>query len=262
MTGPDDRGVTGAGDRGALRVFADAEETARAAAGRFAEIASLSAAGAGRFTVALSGGSTPRRVYELLAAEPLSGRVNWADTHVFFGDERCVPPEHPESNYRMASDALLARVPLRPESVHRMRGEGDCAANARLYEDEMRASFPGAEWPVLDLVMLGLGEDGHTASLFPGSEALEEGAAWAVCVWAARLRAYRITLTAAAINRARHVLFVVTGRGKAQVLREVLEGERDPARLPAQLIRPVAGTLEWFADAGAASALRRGPDEA
>ncbi len=250
MTTPD--------DTRALRVFADAEETARAAALRFAEIATLSTTAAGRFGVALSGGSTPKRVYELLAAEPLGGRVRWADTHVFFGDERCVPSDHPESNYRMASESLLARVAIPAENVHPVRGEGDCVANARLYEDELRDFFPSAQWPALDLVMLGLGGDGHTASLFPHPTALDERSAWAVCVWVERLGAYRITLTAEAVNHARHVCFVVTGKAKASALREVLEGERDPSRLPAQLIRPVAGTLEWFVDAPAASELRSG----
>lgn len=243
--------------RPGIHVFDDPEGVARAAAERFVEIAHHSVERSGRFCVALAGGSTPKRVYELLSEKPLRERVSWGDVHVFFGDERAVPPDHAESNYRMASETLLSRVPLRAEHVHRIRGEGDAAASAKLYEDEMRAVFPGAEWPRLDLVMLGLGEDGHTASLFPGTEALEEAAAWVLGVWVEKLGAYRITLTATAINHAAHVLLVVSGKGKSVAVRKVIEGGDDSARLPAQLIRPVNGSLEWFVDRAAASDLRK-----
>ncbi|HYN84519.1 MAG TPA: 6-phosphogluconolactonase [Pyrinomonadaceae bacterium] len=242
-----------------LRVFRDPEETARAAAENFARTARLSSTASGRFSVALSGGSTPKRIYELLSAAPLRDEVPWGATHVFFGDERCVPPDHAESNYRMAAETLLARVPVPTENVHRIRGEGDAVANASLYEDELRAFFPGSTWPAFDLVMLGLGEDGHTASLFPNSEVLTERGAWAAAAWVERLAAFRVTLTAESVNHARRVMFVVTGQGKSEVLREVLEGERDPARLPAQLIRPANGALEWLVDEAAAARLRNRP---
>lgn len=236
-----------------VRVFDTAEAVARAAAERIAELARESIEARGSFTVALSGGSTPRRVYELLACEEFRGRVAWPNVHVFFGDERMVPPDHAESNYRMASETLLSRVAIPVENVHRIEGVGDAAANASVYESELRGLFGDEEWPRLDLVMLGMGDDGHTASLFPGTSALAERRAWVVANWVEKLGAWRVTLTAPTINAARRVLFLVTGAGKAERLREVLTGERDPARLPSQLIQPSDGILEWFVDRAASA---------
>jgi 6-phosphogluconolactonase len=233
----------------------DAEGVARAAAARFTEIAGESVRANGRFSVALSGGSTPRRIYELLAGEEFAARVDWSKAHVFFGDERCVPPDDEASNYRMARDTLLARVSVPVRNVHRMIGEGDAVANARLYEGELRSFFGEGSVPAFDLVMLGLGDDGHTASLFPATPALEERGAWVVANWIEKLGAYRLTLTAPVINHAAHVMFVVSGAGKAGRLSEVLNGLPEPLRLPAQLIRPAGGTLEWFIDRAAASKL-------
>ena len=238
-----------------VRVLADAEEVARAVAERFAELARAAVAERGVFSAALAGGTTPRRVYELLAGEDFRAQVPWEGVHVFFGDERAVPPDHADSNYRMAHEALLSLVPIPAENVHRMRGEGDAAANASLYEDELRGYFGDAEWPRLDLVMLGMGDDGHTASLFPNTSALEEQRAWAVANWVEKFDAWRVTLTAPAINRARHIIFTVTGAGKAERLAEILKGERDPTRLPSQLIEPSDGKLEWFVDKAAAASL-------
>ena len=243
------------GEAGRVLIFDDAEALARAAAQRFAGIAAESVNARGRFSVALSGGSTPRRIYELLSGDEFKARVDWPKAHVFFGDERCVPPDDDASNYRMARESLLSRVGVPAENVHRMIGEGDAAANARLYEDELRSSFGDAGLPAFDLVMLGLGDDGHTASLFPGTGALEDGGAWVAANWVGKLGAYRLTLTAPAINHAAHVMFVVAGAGKAERLREVLEGAREPQRLPAQLIRPAGGTLEWYVDRAAAARL-------
>ncbi|MCA1555486.1 MAG: 6-phosphogluconolactonase, partial [Acidobacteria bacterium] len=152
-----------------LQIFADAGKVARAAAERFIELARESVAAHGRFSVALAGGSTPKRIYELLASDELNAQLDWSAVHIFFGDERCVPPDHADSNYRMANEALLSRVSLPEQNIHRMRGEGDAVANARLYEDELRGFFDGENWPQFDLVMLGMGDDGHTASLFPGT---------------------------------------------------------------------------------------------
>ena len=238
-----------------MRVGDDAEGVARAVARRFAEMARACVSERGSFSVALAGGTTPKRVYELLADEELRGEVPWEGVHVFFGDERCVPPDHADSNYRMAHEALLSRVPVPEKNIHRMRGEGDAAAGARLYEDELRAFFGDAEWPRLDLVMLGMGDDGHTASLFPGTTALAEQRAWVVANWVEKFETWRVTLTAPAINHARHVFFVVTGAGKASRLAEILKGERDSSRLPTQLIEPVDGMLEWFVDRDAAADL-------
>ncbi len=243
-----------------VHVFADADRVARAVAERFVELSRDRIASGGRFSVALSGGTTPRRVYELLAGEEFSARVEWPKVQIFFGDERCVPPDDAESNYRMARESLLSRIAVPAQNVHRMTGEGEPAASARLYEDELRSSFGvGASetegLPRFDLVMLGMGDDGHTASLFPGSPALQEHEAWVVANRVEKLGTYRLTLTAPVINNAAHVLFVVTGAGKAERLREVLEGPRDPLRLPSQLISPSRGALDWYIDQAAASKL-------
>jgi 6-phosphogluconolactonase len=238
-------------------VFEDAESVARAAAGRVAGLARESIISRGLFTVALSGGSTPRRAYELLAGEEFGKGIDWPNVHVFFGDERMVPPDHAESNYRTASEALLSRVPVPPENVHRIDGVGDARANASAYEAEMRGLFGDADWPRLDHVLLGMGDDGHTASLFPGTEVLNETRLWVAPNWVEKLGAWRVTLTAPAINAARHVTFLVSGAGKAARLREVLKGARDPFRLPSQLIRPLDGTLEWLVDRAAAARLEQ-----
>ncbi|HEX8282738.1 MAG TPA: 6-phosphogluconolactonase [Pyrinomonadaceae bacterium] len=238
-----------------VKVFDDPEALARAAASRFAELARESVAARGVFAVALAGGSTPRGVYELLAGEEFREAVDWENVHVFFGDERAVPFDHADSNYRMADETLLSRVNVPGRNVHRIEGVGDAAANASAYESEMRGLFGDAEWPRLDLVLLGMGDDGHTASLFPHTAALDERRVWVVANWVEKLGAWRVTLTAPAIDAARHVLFLVKGADKAERLREVLKGERDPARLPSQLIRPHDGTLEWFVDRSAASKL-------
>jgi 6-phosphogluconolactonase len=236
-------------------IFDDAEEVARAAAQRFVELAAAAIAERGRSSVALAGGSTPKRMYQLLASDEFKDRVDWNSTHVFFGDERAVPPTDADSNYRMADEALLSHVALPARNVHRITGEGDTAANARLYEDELQTFFAGQHLPRFDLVLLGMGDDGHTASLFPGTTALAEQRAWVVHLWVEKLKAYRITLTLPAINHAAHVVFTVTGAGKAARVAEVIHGDEGEPRLPSQLIRPTDGTLEWFLDRAAASAL-------
>lgn len=238
-----------------VRVFEDAESLARAAAARIAELARESIIARGLFTIALSGGSTPRRVYELLAGEDFRESIDWPNVHVFFGDERMVPPDSAESNYRMANEALLAHVPIPPENVHRIDGVGDAKSNASAYESEMRGLFGDVEWLRLDHVLLGMGDDGHTASLFPGTAVLDENRLWVAPNWVEKLGAWRVTLTAPAINAARRVTFLINGAGKAERLREVLKGERDPSRLPSQLIRPSDGTLEWFVERAAAARL-------
>ena len=241
-----------------VRVYGTPEEVAAAAAARFVELAQESVAERGAFSVALAGGSTPRRVYELLAGPELSAQVSWPATHVFFGDERCVPPDDPDSNYRMVNDALLSHIHIPAQNVHRIEGRGDAAANASRYEDELRGLFGDANHPRFDLVMLGMGDDGHTASLFPRTAALAERRAWVAANWVEKLGAWRITLTAPAINAARHIMFLVNGAGKAARLREVFRGAQDPERLPSQLIRPADGTLEWLLDEAAAADLVEG----
>src|SRR3989440_6995670 len=238
-----------------VHVFDDPEQVAREAAGLFVRLSIEAVSERGSFSVALSGGTTPRRIYELLASDDYRPQVPWAKVHPFFGDERTVAPDHPDSNYRMANEALLSLVPIPSKNVHRIDGVGDAAANASQYESELREFFGDAAWPRLDLVMLGMGDDGHTASLFPGTTALAEERAWVVANWVEKFQTWRITLTAPAINAARRVLFLVTGATKAERLREVLRGEQHPTRLPSQLIRPRDGTLEWFVDRAAAEKL-------
>jgi 6-phosphogluconolactonase len=238
-----------------IRIFETGEEVARAAADYFVETAEKSISAEGRFSVALAGGSTPRRTYQLLASEEYRNRVPWSQVHIFFGDERCVPPTHPDSNYRMAEEAMISLLPIPEANVHRMVGEGDAVANASLYEGELQAFFDGAMWPRFNLVLLGMGDDGHTASLFPGTEALNETRAWVVANWVEKFKTYRITLTAPAINHAENIVFLVAGAGKAERLPEVLGGPRNPRQLPAQLIQPVNGSLVWLVDKAAAARL-------
>ena len=238
-----------------IRIFETAEEVARAAADYFAEIAVSSISAEGRFSVALAGGSTPRRTYQLLATEEYRNRLPWSQVHIFFGDERSVPATHADSNYRMAEEAMISLLPIPAPNVHRMVGEGDAVANASLYEGELQTFFDGATWPRFNLVLLGMGDDGHTASLFPGTEALSEARAWVVANWVEKLKTYRITLTAPAINHAANIIFLVAGAGKAERLPEVLRSARNPLRLPSQLIQPVAGSLVWLVDKAAAARL-------
>ena len=235
-----------------ILIFDNAADVARAAADRFVEIARAAIDARGRFSVALAGGSTPKRAYELLASDDYKAQLDWTKVHIFFGDERCVPPDDAESNYRMANEALLSRVSIPPQNIHRMQGVGDAVANARLYDDELRTFFNDAEWPRFDLIFLGMGDDGHTASLFPNSAALNEQQAWVAANWVEKLGVYRITLSLPAINHAAHVAFLVTGENKASRLAEVLGEAQSVEPLPSQLIHPLDGSLEWLIDKAAA----------
>jgi 6-phosphogluconolactonase len=232
-----------------VRVFETPRRLAEAAAESFVEEAAKSIGDRGRFAVALAGGSTPKALYELLATGYRS-TLDWGRIHAFFGDERTVPPDHEDSNYRMAQEALLSRVPL--GSVHRMRGELDPAEAAALYEEELAEFFGGP--PRFDLVLLGIGEDGHTASLFPGTPALDVRDRWAVENPVEKLGTVRLTLTVPAINAAERVNFLVVGEGKAGALKEILEGDASPHEYPAKLIRPEGGAV-WMVDQVAARLL-------
>ena len=218
----------------------------------------------GRFVIALSGGSTPLRTYELLARDPYGSRVDWPRVHVVWGDERCVPPVAADSNYRMAREALLDRVPIPAANVHRMRGEEDPAAAAASYEIALRKLFNTPNGPPasssgksIDLALLGLGDNGHTASIFPESAAASEQRRWVMAEYVPAVSMWRITLTAPIINAASEVLFLVAGGDKAEVLQRVLEGPRVPRELPAQLIAPTPGQIHWLVDAAAAARLRK-----
>jgi 6-phosphogluconolactonase len=238
--------------------FGDLDAMSRAAADDLAALARTSVTERGTCSIALSGGSTPRRLFQLLAARG-PGALPWEHVDLWWGDERTVPPDHADSNYRMAREALIDPLGLAASHVHRIAGElVDHDAAARAYERQLVAAL-GAP-PVFDLVLLGLGPDGHTASLFPGSPALGETARWVVAnpVTSPLVHgtATRITITAPAINAARHVRFLIAGADKAAALAQVLEGPRDPERYPAQLIAPSRGDLVWFVDGAAAASLR------
>lgn len=217
-----------------------------------AERAAQALAARGRWAVALAGGGTPRPIYARLAEAGYAQRIDWSGVHIFFGDERCVPPGDPRSNYRMAREALLDHVPLPPENVHRMRGEDDPALAALAYEQEIRRLFRTAALPAFDLICLGMGDNGHTASLFPGTASLREQERLVVPQYVEVMQTWRVTMTAPLINAARHVAFFVEGAGKAEMLRRVLHGPYDPDVLPAQMIQPTHGQLHWLVDAAAA----------
>lgn len=204
----------------------------------------------GRFTVALAGGSTPRGLYEQLASNKEA--ISWNKVLVFFGDERTVPPDHRESNYKMAHESLLSKVNIPEANVHRMQGEIDPETAAADYESILRSTF-GKSMPQLDLILLGMGDDGHTASLFPGTDALSIRNRLVVSNFVPKLDTWRLTLTATAINQAAIVQFLVAGASKANALRAVLKGEHQPDRLPSQLIKPTHGKLIWLVDNEAAA---------
>jgi 6-phosphogluconolactonase len=246
-----------------VRALPDASAVQRAAAEEFAARTAAAVQARGVSFVALSGGATPRRLHTLLAdpGEPFRARVPWARLHVFWGDERPVPPDHADSNYGMAHDTLLSHVPIPPAHVHRIAGEDpDHTRAAERYARELRevfATYGRLErgWPRFDLVILGMGADGHTASLFPGTDAVRETTRLAVATWVEKLGSHRITLTAPVLNRADAVLFLVTGDDKAETLAAVLERPPAPDLYPSQLIRPPAGSLIWLVDRAAATRL-------
>jgi len=241
----------------------DATDLYQRTAERFVELADKAAQDSGRFTVALSGGSTPKGLYELLALDAYKERIPWSKVHIFWGDERCVALDHPDSNYRMVREALLSRIVLPAENVHRMAGELEPGIAAGEYENELQKYFrlPEGVLPRFDLVLLGVGEDGHTASLFPGSEALAESRHLAVANYVEKLGAHRLTLTFPVLNHAAEVVFLVSGRNKAHIVNEILAKAGGSERFPAARVRPVAGRVTWMVTQGAAAGLlHRKPD--
>ncbi|HZU31613.1 MAG TPA: 6-phosphogluconolactonase [Candidatus Angelobacter sp.] len=208
----------------------------------------------GRFSVALSGGSTPRPIYELIAEQYQA--LPWNKIHIFFGDERHVPPDHPDSNFRMANQALLSKVDLPAGNIHRIRAELDADVAAQEYENELRDFFhlTSPEWPRFDLILLGLGDNGHTASLFPGTPALQEKSRLVIASWVEELKTFRITFTYPVINHGAEDLFMVSGQGKAKILKEVLQPSGTES-YPAQGVQPENGRLLWVADQAAAQLL-------
>lgn len=238
-----------------LKVVPDAAALNSAAAQEFCACAEAAVAVHGRFSVALSGGNTPRGVYSLLA-EQHKKTLPWDKVFIFFGDERHVPPDHPDSNYRMAREALLSKVPIPEQNVFRVRAELAADLAAHQYESELRAFFrlTGGACPRFDLILLGIGDDGHTASLFPGTAGLKEQSRLVVANWVEKFQSYRITFTYPILNHAAEVVFLVSGKSKSQILKDIF----DPAKkgsYPAQVVQPENGRLLWIADRDAASLL-------
>lgn len=239
-----------------IHLLSDLEEVSAAAAERWVALAEQSIADYGHFHVALTGGSTPRQLYELLASATFRDRVDWESVHIYFGDERCVPPDHPDSNFRLADEALLSHVPIPHAQIHRLRGEApDPREAARAYARLLASHLPLTAQGLaqFDLVLLGLGADGHIASLFPGISILHEQTQWVAAAYVDKLNAWRISLTLPVINHARHILMLVSGEAKADILRHAFSAVREPL-LPVQLLKPLA-EIEWFLDEAAAEQL-------
>ncbi len=234
-----------------LKIFESPAEVARAAAQYFVEQCRESVKRSNGFGVALSGGSTPKLLYELLANpnEPFREQIAWKRTYFFFGDERNVPPDHPDSNYRLVSEAMFSHAPR--TNVFRIPGEKPAAQAAKEYEDILEELFD-EDVPDLDLIFLGLGEDGHTASLFPHSSALKETERLVVAPWVEKFNSYRITMTLPVLNNGKSVVFLVTGAAKAEILRDVIKTDKKPELYPAQAISPTSGVVSWFVDKAAA----------
>lgn len=243
-----------------MSIHLDTDHMARAAADYIVTASQSAIAARGGFSIGLAGGSTPRVLYGLLATDAFASQIDWSRTHVFWGDERCVWPDHPESNYRMARETLLDQVSLPPCNIHRMRSELEPHEAAHEYEKTLQHFFAnhsvaGEHGAGFDLILLGMGDDGHTASLFPGTQALYEQDRRAVANFVEKLGVWRITLTASFINAAATVLFLVAGASKAERLQQVLHDPYQPDLLPVQMVRPVHGRLVWIVDSAAASQL-------
>jgi len=241
-----------------LIVMDDAQALYVRAAEEIAHFAGEAICTHGEFTLCLTGGATPASTYELLATR-FRLSVDWKEVQFFWGDERCVPPDDPASNFGMANRTILSKLALRPEQVHRMRGEDDPAQAAQDYEGELRAFFrleqPG-DFQSFNLVLLGLGENAHVASLFPHHSALHEETRLAVAVDVAAVPRRRISLTVPVINSAERVMFLVSGEKKAAAVKNILQGPQDPEEYPGQLVKPHSGEIVWLIDKAAASELR------
>jgi 6-phosphogluconolactonase len=243
-----------------VRVLPNRNELSRAAAREVLGQARQAVTEKGLFTVVLSGGSTPRTLYFLLGNDPaFCKEISWRKIHFFWGDERPLPPSHPDSNYGLAWQTMLSKVPVPQKNIHPIRTElTDPGQVVRDYEETLRKFFhlEAGEFPQFDLVLLGLGADGHTASLFPGSEALREQNHLAAANWVEALQGHRITLTLPVFNQAAFILFLVSGQEKAEILRRVFKEDEAKDRLPAQLVRPSRGRVLWLVDREAARLLK------
>ena len=243
---------------GTLRITPRKEDLFHAAAQHMVEVLTRSQQGGKLCSVALAGGSTPRGLYQLLAHPPYVSQIAWERLRIFWGDERPVPPDHPDSNFRMAQEAFLSHVPIPPDQVFRIEGELAPEAAARRYERVLREEFgvSNGEVPCFDLILLGMGADGHTASLFPGTSAVAELNQLVAAPWVESQQTFRVTVTPPVLNAAKNVIFLVSGLDKAVVLQAVLEGPRVPDRYPAQVVHPTTdGHVWWLIDSAAASHL-------
>jgi 6-phosphogluconolactonase len=234
--------------KGQLVRFPDTLSMARGAAEQIVILAQDAIQARGQFSIALSGGFSPRPLYEVLATDDFAPRIDWTRTHIFWSDERCVPPDHIDSNYRMARERLLDHIPLPEQNAHRMQGEIDPAQAAANYEHTLRLFFGTETPPRFDVLLLGMGGDGHTASLFPGTAVLHETTRWVAENYVEKHDSWRITLTPIVINAAANILFLITGEDKLPVLREVLYGAYQPELYPSQLVNPENGYLQWLLD--------------
>jgi 6-phosphogluconolactonase len=237
-----------------IKIFSTREYLNQAVAEYFIKVARTSIQDRGIFSAALSGGSTPEPVYRTLGSLEKEKQLDWDNIHFFWGDERCVPPDHPDSNYRMVREALLEHIRIPEENVHRVLSEYEPHISAQSYEATLRDFFKG-DFPQFDLVFLGMGDDGHTASLFPHSAGLKEEDRWFIENYAPAMDTWRLTLTKNAINAARHIAVLVIGESKADMLLDVLEGDHQPGDKPIQLIDPKNGQMVWFLDQAAAKKL-------
>jgi 6-phosphogluconolactonase len=242
-----------------VQAFPDAAAIAHRAAEKIIEASTAAVKERGVFTISLAGGSTPKTLYNLLATDPtFKSQMPWDKTQFFFGDERHVPPDDAESNFRMAHEAMLSKVSLKPEQVVRIKGEYENTEKAaNEYEQALRSwsKLSGADLPRFDVLLLGMGDEGHTLSLFPGTKALHDNGRWVMSNWIGKLFTERITITAPVANNSRLVIFMVTKADKALALKGVLEGPYEPEQLPSQLIQPKNGNLLWLMDTAAASKL-------
>ena len=247
-------------DRFRVNIVADLGQVCRTAADEILRLVDRKGSNAKPITVVLSGGTTPRRLHVLMAGDPaVRTRLPWDDMHFFWGDERHVPPDDPQSNYRMARETLLSLAPIPAENIHRVPSEEpDAVQAAEKYEQELKAFFKleGGQMPRFDCILLGMGNDGHTASLFPETEVLLETKRIVAAYWVEKLKAHRITLTVPVLNRADLIVFLVSGAEKAKALKAVLQGDYRPEQFPAQLIRPDQGKLIWIVDRAAARLLK------
>ncbi|MBC5815060.1 MAG: 6-phosphogluconolactonase [Candidatus Eremiobacteraeota bacterium] len=240
-------------DRGDVEIFETPADLAAGLAQLIADCASFAITERGAFYIALAGGTTPRAAYTLLGEEPMSTEINWDDTFIFFSDERCVPPGDPQSNYKMAEETLLEHIKIPPHNVHRMRGEDDPAKAAAAYDKILQQDL--GENPRFDLILLGMGPEGHTASLFPGSLPADDGKTLVAAPYIPKLKSHRITFTPRLVNNARRVAIATEGAGKAPMLAAVMNGPLRPDLYPVQLVAPTDGELKWMVDRLAASEL-------